>query len=414
VFFCYGVQTTCLYIVELIITLTDFGSGGSIDIMSDMSKTKAYQQIKIAIIGSRGYPYVYSGYETFVKELSERLVKLNVNVTVYNHRALFLNRPKKVNGINLVYMPAIEKKQLTQLTHSLLSFVHSCFMNVDIVFAVNVANGPFGLLPRFFGKKTIINVDGLEWLRPKWKGLGARYFYLAAKTATKLYNKLVNDSEAMRQVYLKEFNKESVVIAYGANIRYSCEPERIRKWGLLPGSYYLVVGRMIPDNNSDLVLRSFIKNESNKKLVIVGDVVHKDKYANDLKTEGAKDDRIIFTGYVNDQTDLAELYHNSYLYIHGHEYGGTNPALLKALAYGCAILALDTPFNREVLQGERYSILFRKEVQALKEKLQWCEEHSVIIDDMKSRSRAAIVGRYDWDKITEQYLDVFKKMIDPS
>ena len=142
------------------------------------------KKFKIAIIGSRGYPYVYSGYETLVKELSERLVKSGNEVTVYCHRKLFNEKPKKVNGINLVYTPSVSSKIFSQLYNSFFSFIHVCFSNVDVVLVVNSANGPFGLLTKIFRKKTCINVDGLEWLRPKWKGLGSLYFKFASKLST--------------------------------------------------------------------------------------------------------------------------------------------------------------------------------------------------------------------------------------
>ena len=131
------------------------------------------KKLKIAIIGSRGYPYVYSGYETLVKELSERLVKKGHSVRVYCHKSLFKKKPKNVNGIELIYTPSIRAKVLSQLYNSFFSFMHVFFSDVDVVFVVNSANGPFGILTKLSGKKICINVDGLEWLRPKWKGLGS-------------------------------------------------------------------------------------------------------------------------------------------------------------------------------------------------------------------------------------------------
>ena len=147
--------------------------------------------MKIAIIGSRGYPYVYSGYETFVKELSDRLVKKNVSVTVYCHDALFNEKPIVVNGINLKYIKGVNTKSLSQLSHSLFSILNACFSDYDIIFVVNAANGPFGIITRLFNKKTVINVDGLEWLRPKRKGIGARYYKFAARMATIFYLNLI-------------------------------------------------------------------------------------------------------------------------------------------------------------------------------------------------------------------------------
>ena len=156
--------------------------------------------MKVAIIGSRGYPYVYSGYETFVKEISERLVKHNIDVTVYCHKALFKNRHKILNGIRLKYIPAIESKSFSQLSHSFLSILNACFNDFDIIFVVNAANGPFGIITKLLNKKTVINVDGLEWLRPKWKGLGALYYKFAARMATIFYDQIINDADEMRKI----------------------------------------------------------------------------------------------------------------------------------------------------------------------------------------------------------------------
>ncbi|MEM9324880.1 MAG: DUF1972 domain-containing protein [Bacteroidota bacterium] len=371
--------------------------------------------MKIAIIGSRGYPYVYSGYETFVKELSERLVKRGVEVRVYCHRGLFENRPAKVNGIELVYLPSIETKILSQLSHSFLAMVHCCFSrSVSHILVVNTANGPFGLISRLLMKPTAINLDGMEWLRPKWRGLGARYFYFASWLSTLLYDRLVNDSEEMRKVYLDLFKKESTVIAYGANIRESKNPALIQKWDLTPGGYYLIVGRLIPDNNSDIVLKGFLKSTSNRKLVIVGDVPFQDEFARQMKAEAEKDDRIIMTGYVTDQEELAELYHNTYCYIHGHEFGGTNPTMLKAMAYGSAILALDTKFTREMLQGDDFGLFFRKSETSVTDLINDLENGPDLVESYRLKIRRALTKKYDWDHVTDQYLSLFQEMTNSS
>lgn len=364
--------------------------------------------MKIAIIGSRGYPYVYSGYETFVKEIVERLAEKEYDVTVYCHKNLFSTFPNEVNGVKLVYIATIEKKSLSQFVHSVQSILHACLKDFDIILVVNSANGPFGLITKFFGKKTAINVDGLEWLRPKWKGLGAKYFYWASKVATRLYDVIITDSDEMRKVYEREFNAKSTVIAYGANIRESWHPELINQWGLQLHGYYLIVGRLIPDNNADIILREFISSSSDRKLVIVGDVPYKDAYAQSLK--GLDDPRVVFTGYVNDQDVLAELYHNCFAYFHGHEFGGTNPTMLKALAYGCAICALETVFNREMLNNDAYGIFFTKEQGNLAGLIHTMEANPHILLDLREKSRKRIIENYTWEKIANQYDELFKSM----
>jgi len=362
----------------------------------------------ISIIGVKGYPYVYGGYETFVKQISERLIK-NYNITVYCHRGLFSNRPKNVNGINLIYLPSIETKILSQPIHSFFSIIHACFSKSDIILVVNSANGPFGLLTKLFRIPTAINVDGLEWLRPKWKGLGSVYFKWASKMATLFYDQIINDSDEMRKVYLDLFKRDSKVIAYGADIRKSEFPDLINEWNLKKREYYLVIGRLIPDNNADLIIKGFLKSSSKKKLVIVGDVTYKDSYASNLKK--INDKRLIFTGYVKDQNILAELYHNCFVYVHGHEFGGTNPTMIKAMAYGCAILALDTVFNQEMLQNGKFGIFFKKELLSITNMIDYCEKEKLVIDKFRSESVNGITKKYDWDFVTSQYLEVFKTLV---
>jgi glycosyltransferase involved in cell wall biosynthesis len=367
------------------------------------------KKINISIIGTRGYPYVYSGYETFVKQLSERLVLKDCNVTVYCHKGLFEIRPKEIKGIKLLYVPTIETKILSQPIHSFLSIIHACFSRPHVILVVNSANGPFGLLTKLFRIPTAINVDGLEWLRPKWKGLGSIYFKWASKMATLFYDQIINDSNEMRKVYLNLFKRDSKVIAYGADIRKSKSPDLINKWNLKQREYYLVIGRLIPDNNADLIIKGFLKSNSKKKLVIVGDVPYKDSYASDLKK--INDKRLIFTGYVKDQDVLAELYHNCYVYVHGHEYGGTNPSMIKAMAYGCAILALDTVFNHEMLQKGKFGMFFKKELFSITNMINYCEEENILIDKLRQESINGISEKYNWDFVNSEYLEVFKSLV---
>lgn len=363
----------------------------------------------IAIIGARGYPYVYSGYETLIKHLAEGLVERGVDVTVYCHKGLFTDRPKTVNGVNLAYIPTVETKSLSQLVHSLLSFIHLIFNKPDVLFVVNAANGPYGLISRLFGIPTAINVDGLEWLRPKWKGLGAKYFKWSAKQATKFYDLIINDSEEMKRVYQETFHVDSEVIAYGGIIRISKNPELIKKWNLQPNDYYLIVGRLIPDNNADLIIEGFINSDSKRKLVVVGDVPYADEYASKIKS--IKDTRLVFTGYVTDQDELAELYHQAFGYFHGHEYGGTNPTMLKALAYGSAILALNTPFNHEMLSGGEFGRFFEKNSISVTHLINGMEASQSEMEALKANSIKGITKKYTWEFVVEQYYKVFETLL---
>lgn len=366
------------------------------------------KKLKVAIMGAKGYPYVYGGYDTMIKELGERLVGRGVHVRVYNHRALFADRPRYVNGIECIYTPAIESKSLTQVTHTFFSMIHACFSDADVIFVVNSGNGPFGLISKIFGKPTAINVDGLEWLRPKWKGLGSRYFFWASKLATKFYDQLINDSDEMRRVYLELFNADSKVIAYGANPRESVDSEPIERWNLTSHSYYLIVARLVPDNNADLIIEGFLKSESKRRLVILGDVPFEDEWANRLMN--IKDERLLFTGYVTDPNELAALYSHSFAYFHGHEFGGTNPAMLKALGYGCAILALNTPFSQEMLQNGKHGWFFKKTAESVKSIIEKAEAAPEKMEEFRLSARSGLTQKYNWEHVTNQYLEVFESL----
>ena len=358
------------------------------------------KKLKIAIIGSRGYPFVYSGYETLVKELSERLVKREHKVTVYCHRKLFNKKPKKVNGVNLVYTPSVNSKVFSQLYNSFFSFVHVCFSKSDVLLVVNSANGPFGLLTKIFRKKTCINVDGLEWLRPKWNGLGSVYFRIASKLSTLFFDEIITDSVEMNKVYQDKFGKKSTVIAYGSTMIYGKSSKILENFKLEKKQYYLIVGRLIPDNNSKLIIEGFLKSNSNKSIVIVGDVPYNDDYANNIKLLSSE--KVVFTGYINNQIDLTTLYNNCYGYIHGHEFGGTNPTMINALDLNCQILALDTVFNREMLVNKK-SVFFNK--NSISKKIY---EFEVIYEKLiKKNSNYKLPKKYDWDLIVKQYLKIF-------
>lgn len=358
--------------------------------------------LRVAIIGSRGYPYVYSGYETLVKALAERWPTQNVELTVYCHAHLFKTRSKMVNGVRMVYIPTIATKVLAQPIHSFLAFWHVVFSAIDVVLVLNVSNGPFGIITRLFGKPTMMNVDGLEWMRPKWKGFGAKYFKWAAKMSVRFNDLLITDADAMQAIYLKEFGAQSVVITYGAETSVGAHLNLLTEWNLVERDYYLIVGRMIPDNNADILIQGFIHSNSTKKLVIVGDVPYADAYAD--KIRGYQDPRLVFTGYVRSPEILASLYKYCFAYLHGHEFGGTNPTLLKAMANGCAIAALDTVFSREVLQSNTFGFFFQKNPNSVCDWVNWADQNGPDLATRRLEIHQGINEKYTWETVSNLYL----------
>ena len=192
---------------------------------------------KIAIIGSRGYPIVYSGYETLITSLCKEL-KDKFEITVYCHGHLFDEHPAEYNGIKLVYTHGKKGKTIAQFSNSFLAFNDARKKNFDVIFVVNAANGIFGFFKYFTKAKFIINVDGLEWLRPKWKGLGAKFFKFSAKLACLWYDVIVTDADAMRDIYLKTFKRDSTVIEYGAYIPEGVSNRGLDQWNLVSEEYF--------------------------------------------------------------------------------------------------------------------------------------------------------------------------------
>ena len=373
-----------------------------------MSRNKT-DLIRVAIIGSRGYPYVYGGYETFVKELSERLIGKEVEVHVYNQKNLFKPRPAIVNGIHIHYIPTLAHKSLNQIIYCFLSLFHAAFSSAEVILVLNLAAGPMGWIPKITGKKTIINTDGLEWLRPKWKGLGSKYFYFGAWSATKLYDQLICDAEAMQKVYLEKFNAQSRVIAYGAPPFKESPEDHILRLGLNAGEYYLIVGRLVADNNADLLVKGFLESKSSKKLVIVGDVPYRDIYAEEIKKFASE--KVIFLGYVKHPEVLMSLYQHCFVYLHGHQFGGTNPAMLKAMSNQCAILALDTPFNREMLNEGEYGMFFESDSASVAKEMDQIEEDEPKVIMFREKVKYGLTEKYNWDVIADKYKSEFIKLI---
>lgn len=363
---------------------------------------------KIAIIGSRGYPVVYSGYETLVTSLCNEL-KDKYEITVYCHGHLFEEKPASVNGINLIYTKGLKGKTIAQFSNSFLSFFHCIGKKYDVILVVNAANGIFGFFRYLLKGKLLINVDGLEWLRPKWKGMGGKFFKFSAWLACKWYDTIITDADAMRDIYLKTFKRDSAVIEYGAYIPNGISTEGLNNWSLESNNYYLIVGRLIPDNNADLILKAFIQSTSKKQLVIVGDVPYEDEYATNIKQLAASDKRVIMTGYVKNQEILKALYQNCFFYFHGHEFGGTNPTILKALAFGCPILAIDTVFSKEVLDNYKYGLPFEKNISALANQINSLDEEAglLVSEKLKNQGQKRIIERYTWKKICDKYEMLF-------
>lgn len=364
--------------------------------------------MRIAIFGSRGIPHTYGGAEAFLEELAPRLAARGHRVIVYCRRSLFTNRPRQYRGVDLIYLPSVETKVLGTPTHTLACMLDVLVRPVDVFLVLNIVNGFHCLLPRLLGKTFAINVDGLDWKRGKWGKLARRYFYLNAKWIGKICPQgVITDAAEMQRIYQEEFGTPSACIAYGANIETSEDPEVVRQYGLEPFQYYLIASRMVSENNPDLIVQAFEGLKTNRKLAVAGGVNYRSEFVR--KLQQTRDHRIKFLGHVANAAHVKELHCNAYAYVHGHSLGGTNPSLVKALGYGNCIVALNTPFNREVLAG--YGIMFERSVDDLGRQLQAVEDDPQMAAEYRRHAPERIREAYTWDHITDQYEQFFHQLV---
>ncbi len=365
------------------------------------------RKLRIALLGSRGVPNSYGGFEAFFLELAPRLVERGHDVIAYNRSSLYKEKPSHYRGVRLLYLPSIETKNLGTMTHTAASVVDVLFRKVDVILCVNVGNAAHLLLPRLFRRKVACNVDGLDWLRDKWGPAAKKYFHINAAIVGRVCPKgIITDAYEMHRIYMDEFRTPSACIAYGASIEGSTNPEALTKYGITPGGYYLIASRMVPENNADLIVDAFNRVRTDKVLAIVGDANYESEFVNGLRRSAGP--KIKFLGHVDSPDDLKELHCNCYAYVHGHMLGGTNPALVKALGHGNMVLALDTLFNREVLHD--FGILFERNVSDLQAKLQYIEDYPDVANEYRRRAPNRIREAYTWDHIVDQYEELFLEL----
>jgi glycosyltransferase involved in cell wall biosynthesis len=372
------------------------------------------RRLRIGMLGLYGMPLPqlhFTGFETAFGEIAPRLAAAGHEVTIYCRASQYPAemRPAEFQGVRLKYVPSPGGKNLSGLIATLFASLHALvFGRYDLCFFVNVGMGHHAALCRIFGARVVMNVDGLDWKRAKWGPVARFYFRSAAHSAIKFCNALITDAEAMRKFYLDEFHKETTMIAYGAYVESSEHPEVVEQFGVRPDEYYLIASRLIPENHADVIVEGFLKSGSAKKLVIAGAANYESPFHRRLRE--IANEHVIFTGHIHDQTVIKELHCNCFAYIHGHSVGGTNPSLLKAMGYGNCILALDTVFNREVLEDT--GLFFSKDPANLAELILRIEQDRNLRSELKRKAPVRILEHYSWDKVSQQYEDLFLEVVD--
>jgi glycosyltransferase involved in cell wall biosynthesis len=363
--------------------------------------------MKIAILGTRGIPANYGGFETFTENLSIRLVERGHEVTVYGRTGYIKTYEKYLKGVRLRLFPTIIYKYLDTPLNTMLTTTHALFQSYDVLLYCNAANAIYTVLPRVFGKKVALNVDGLEWKRAKWGPFGKSVYKISEFLATLLPDSVITDAQEVQRYYMKKFKKSSTWIPYGAPEVRTESTDVLNKFGLKKRQYVLYVSRLEPENNAHAVIRAFEKAKTNKKLVIVGDSPFSVDYVRRLKQ--TKDPRVIFTGYVFGQ-GYGELQSHAYCYMQATEAGGTQPALVDAMGYGNCILANDVPQHREVL-GEAGIYFSVSNIKDLTMKLQRLVDRPAEVKLYSGKALKRVREKYSWDKVTSDYERLFRNML---
>ncbi len=363
--------------------------------------------MRIAMVGTRGVPARYGGFETCVEEVGARLAAEGHDVTVYCRGEIDPALNGTYKGMRLVHRPALRRRSLETLSHTLLSVLHLVLRRrTDVVLVFNAANAPFLPLLRLFRLPVATHVDGLEWKRAKWwGGPGATYYRAAEALAVRWSDALVSDAQGIADYYTDEFAAPTRLIAYGAP---EIDPElgdRLHELGLERHGYHLVVARFEPENHADVIVDGYVRSTAAMPLVVVGSAPYADSYTE--KIHALADDRVRLLGGVWDQELLDQLYAGALTYWHGHSVGGTNPSLLRAIGAQTAVTAFDVSFNSEVLGATGRYFTDADSVRAEAER----SERDVEAEIARGKTCGERAASYDWVQVAGAYEQLCRDLV---
>lgn len=358
--------------------------------------------MRIALLGTRGIPANYGGFETFAEELSTRLAQRGHKVTVYCRERYSL---PEYRGVKLAYLPTIRHKYLDTLTHTFLSTLWLLTHRADVAIYCNAANAIFTIAPRLLRIPVLLNVDGIERKRKKWNALARGWYRMSERLSTWLPNAMVTDAETIEQYYLEIYNKTSVFIPYGADMVREQSHAILDRLGLEQGHYFLYVSRLEPENHALQVRRAFENTPTRMKLALIGDAPHAHEYIRQVRD--TTDPRVIMPGAIYG-VGYRELGTHCFAYVHATEVGGTHPALIEAMGRGALVIYRDTPENAEVCGDAGLPFDTEAGLAArMRQALAMPEsERAYLRQKAEHRARE----RYDWDVVTSQYEELLIKL----
>ena len=361
--------------------------------------------MKVALLGTRGVPAQYGGFETAVEEIGARLADRGYEVTVYCRNPG--QTMTSYRGMNLVNVPAIKHRMTETLSHTAISTAHSIIRDrPDVVLMLNAGNAPM-LKPLAIAKiPSAIHLDGLESRREKWRGAGARYYRWAERSAVRWGDVVIADAQAIADHVQKEYGRTCTVIPYGAAVIHS-GASRLAELDVTESQYHLIVARLEPENHVLDAVHAYRESAEELPLIVVGSAPYAQWYIDKIEHAASGDPRIRMVGSIYDAELLDQLYGNARTYIHGHSVGGTNPSLLRAMGAGAPVLAFDVEFNREVTAGQAF---FWADAQALTELFDEISTGAfdARLTELGALGQARVAEHYQWDAVTDMYEEVIR------
>jgi glycosyltransferase involved in cell wall biosynthesis len=361
--------------------------------------------MKIAILGTRGIPNHYGGFEQFAEFFSVYLAENKQDVYVYNSH----NHPyqeKKFKGVNILhqYDPEFKIGTAGQFIYDLNCILDARKQNFDIILQLGYTSSSvwYKLLPK---KPLIItNMDGLEWKRTKYAKPVQKALQFAEELAVKSSNYLVSDSIGIQKYIQEKYKKTSTYIAYGAHQFKNPNATILKNYAVEIENYNLIIARLEPENNIETILDGIVLSNDKKPFLVIGN--HQTKFGNYLKEKFKNYQSIKFVGAVYNHEHLDNLRWFSNFYFHGHSVGGTNPSLLEAMASKTLIIAHKNDFNKAILGENAYYFSNAEEVKILTLKIKKNDNLHLIQNNFD-----AIESEFNWDKINDKYLQLFKNCL---
>jgi glycosyltransferase involved in cell wall biosynthesis len=365
--------------------------------------------LKIALMGTRGVPASYSGFETCVEQLGSRLAARGHDVTVYARKHHITYDQPTYRGMKLVKLPTIPNKYLDTIVHTFLSSVHGLFQGYDIVLYFIAGNSLVAWVPRLAGQKSIINVDGLDWKREKWPEFAKRYIRFAEKISGTTANAVISDSRVVQRYYQDVYHIPTTYIAYGAELPRREPGETLQKLGLKPREYVLYVGRLVPENCAHHLVEAWHGLDTDMKCVIVGDAPYVDEYK--AKLRSYQDSRVIMPGYLFGE-GYWELASNAYAFALTSGVGGTHPALVESMAFGNCVIVHDTPENRETIGDAGLTYDGKLGGEALRPVLRQLLDDPALVENYRQKAASRAARIFSWEAVTDAYEALFYDVLD--